>query len=35
MEGTPARSVEPGAPTRQSDPDPTHEQETMIKMTSL
>jgi len=32
---TPARSVEPGAPTRQSDPDPTHEQETMIKMAIL
>jgi len=27
--------VEPGDPTRQSDPDPTHEQETMIKMPSL
>jgi hypothetical protein len=27
--------VEPGAPTRQSDPDPTHEQDTMIKMTRL
>jgi len=27
--------VEPGAPTRQSDPDPTREQENMIKMTRL
>jgi hypothetical protein len=25
----------PVCPTRQSDPDPTHEQETMIKMTRL
>ena len=30
-----ALNASPGAPTRQSGPDLTHEQETMIKMPSL